>query len=263
MKNEPKRAPLAKQAAEKDDTTAEFEAGTARSHNRMNYRLKMYSAAACLLAVTACSLPAESLSFTGTLSSPESVFDETFTLSSADTVSFQTWGFGGGINAAGQVIPAGGFDPLIALFSGPPATAMMYVDGSGNPLADADNLANPLPGPLWATARPPGRWPSGRTTIAAMILCRLRWARELTPWCSPTPTTYRTRFTTTALSLKASWISRAVSFRPAIRTGAASRRTAIMRWTFYPRNRTSRAPLNHRLCLYWWSVCRRWLAQSY
>jgi len=143
MKNEPKRAPLAKQAAEKDDTTAEFEAGTARSHNRMNYRLKMYSAAACLLAVTACSLPAESLSFTGTLSSPESVFDETFTLSSADTVSFQTWGFGGGINAAGQVIPAGGFDPLIALFSGSPATAMMYVDGSGNPLADADNLANP------------------------------------------------------------------------------------------------------------------------
>jgi hypothetical protein len=57
-------------------------------------------------------------------------------------VTFQTWGFGGGTNAGGQVIPAGGFDPLIALFSGPVATATMYVDGSGNPLADADNLLN-------------------------------------------------------------------------------------------------------------------------
>jgi PEP-CTERM motif len=97
----------------------------------------------CLLAATATSLSAESLSFTGTLSSPEDVFETTFTLTAADTVTFQTWGFGGGTNAAGQVIPAGGFDSLLALFSGPIATATIYVDGSGNPLADADNLANP------------------------------------------------------------------------------------------------------------------------
>ncbi len=84
-----------------------------------------------------------SASFTGTLASPESVFETTFTVLSSDTVTFQTWGFGGGTNAAGQVIPSGGFDPLIALFSGPVATATMYVDGSGNPLADADNLLNP------------------------------------------------------------------------------------------------------------------------
>jgi hypothetical protein len=31
---------------------------------------------------------------------------------------------------------------MIALFNGPVATATMYTDGSGNPLADADNLAN-------------------------------------------------------------------------------------------------------------------------
>ena len=96
----------------------------------------------CLLSATAIGLSAKSLSYTGTLSSPEGVFETTFTLMGAATVTFQTWGFGGGTNAAGQVIPAGGFDPLIALFSGPVATATIVVDGSGNPLADADNLAN-------------------------------------------------------------------------------------------------------------------------
>lgn len=96
-----------------------------------------------LSALAACSLSAANLSYTGVLDSPEDFFETTFVLSAADTVTFQTWGFGGGTNAAGQVIPAGGFDPLIALFNGPAAAATMYVDGSGNPLADADNLSNP------------------------------------------------------------------------------------------------------------------------
>src|ERR1700733_5702008 len=81
--------------------------------------------------------------FTGTLTTPESVLEATFTLPASSIVTFETWGFGGGTNAGGQVIPAGGFDPLISLFSGPVATATMYVDGSGNPVADADNLLNP------------------------------------------------------------------------------------------------------------------------
>jgi hypothetical protein len=96
-----------------------------------------------LLAVATCSLSADSLSFTGTLDSPESAFETTFTLTAPDTVTFETWGFGGGTNAAGQGIPAGGFDPLIALFNGSGPTATIVTDGSGNPLADADNLFNP------------------------------------------------------------------------------------------------------------------------
>ena len=99
----------------------------------------------CLLLASALAPVAASgsaLSFTGTLATPESVFETTFSVASASTVTFQTWGFGGGTNAAGQVIPAGGFDPLISLFAGSAATATIYVDGSGNPLADADNLLN-------------------------------------------------------------------------------------------------------------------------
>jgi len=99
----------------------------------------------CLLLTSALAPVAASgsaLSFTGTLATPVSVFETTFSLTSASTVTFQTWGFGGGTNAAGQVIPAGGFDPLISLFFGPSATPTMYVDGSSNALADADNLLN-------------------------------------------------------------------------------------------------------------------------
>lgn len=99
-----------------------------------------------LLLLAAVFLPAAAsgaaVDFTGTLATPEGVFETVFSLPSSSTVVFQTWGFGGGTNAAGQAIPAGGFDPLIALFAGPAATATIYVDGSGNPLSDADNLLN-------------------------------------------------------------------------------------------------------------------------
>jgi len=96
-----------------------------------------------LLAIATGSLWADSLSFTGTLDTPESVFEQGFTLSSEDTIFFQTWGFGGGINAAGQTIPAGGFDPMIALFAGTGLNAAIVTDGGGNPIADGDSLSNP------------------------------------------------------------------------------------------------------------------------
>jgi hypothetical protein len=95
-----------------------------------------------LLSVTVSAKADTFTSYTGTLSNPESVFETTFTLAAATTVTFQTWGFGGGTNASGTPISAGGFDPMIALFNGPVATATMYTDGSGNPLVDADNLPN-------------------------------------------------------------------------------------------------------------------------
>lgn len=110
----------------------------------LHHRPRRFGAVLKLLAVTALPIAANgsALDFTGTLPTPESVFQTSFTLASSSAVTFQTWAFGGGTNAGGQLVSAGGFDPLIALFSGPAATAAMYVDGSGNPLADADNLLN-------------------------------------------------------------------------------------------------------------------------
>jgi hypothetical protein len=69
------------------------------------------------------------------------VFVQTFTISAPSTLRIVTFSFGGGTNAAGQVFPPGRFDPLIALFSGPPATASIFVS-AGNPAADADTLTN-------------------------------------------------------------------------------------------------------------------------
>jgi hypothetical protein len=86
---------------------------------------------------------AGSVSYTGTLPAPEDVFQQTFNLTTESNVRIETWGFGGGINAAGTVIPSGGFDPLVALFSGSGPSATILTDGSGDPLADSDTLANP------------------------------------------------------------------------------------------------------------------------
>jgi hypothetical protein len=41
-----------------------------------------------------------------------------FTLSIAANVDIQTWGYGGGANAQGAVIAAGGFAPYVSLFQG-------------------------------------------------------------------------------------------------------------------------------------------------
>jgi hypothetical protein len=97
----------------------------------------------CFSAVAANAGPVGFLSYTGALDTPQSILEATFTLTDSDTLTFQTWGFGGGTNAAGALIPSGGFDPLIALFSGSGPAAAIVTDGSGDVLADADNLNNP------------------------------------------------------------------------------------------------------------------------
>jgi len=72
-----------------------------------------------LLCFATVSTLAGSISYTGTLTNPESYEELTFTVGgSPQTVDLQTWGFGGGTNANTQVISPGGFDPLLALFFG-------------------------------------------------------------------------------------------------------------------------------------------------
>jgi len=81
-----------------------------------------------------CTTVATGISCTGSLDTPEDVFLETFTLSGSSSIVVQTYGFGGGTNAAGTPVPFGGFDSLVALFSGPVATATILTDGGGNPI---------------------------------------------------------------------------------------------------------------------------------
>ena len=114
--------------------------------NRISKRIGLLSAV-CLLTATP-GRASSFLSYTGALSSSEGVFETSFTLTTTDNINILTWSFGGGTNAAGQLIPAGGFDPLVALFSGPPATAVMATDGSGNPFVDSDDVSNPPYSPV-------------------------------------------------------------------------------------------------------------------
>jgi len=100
----------------------------------------------CAMAILGAGAQASptALSYTGALASPQSVFTLTFSVGGAggQMVTVQTWGFGGGVNAAGQTISAGGFDPFIGLFSGTGSGATILTDGIGNPFGTSDVLSN-------------------------------------------------------------------------------------------------------------------------
>lgn len=82
---------------------------------------------------------ADTVSYTGSLASSEDTFETTLTLPSTGDVTLQTYGFGGGTNAAGTTIAAGGFDPFVGLFSGT-GDGAVFVDGT------SDILSNFTPG---------------------------------------------------------------------------------------------------------------------
>ena len=86
-------------------------------------------------------LSASTLSFTGALdpANPNDVFLAEITLASTSNLVLQSYGYGGssgapgGTNAAGMVIPAGGFDTYLSLFHGfgPTATFFASNDDGG------------------------------------------------------------------------------------------------------------------------------------
>src|SRR5262245_27566926 len=72
------------------------------------------------------------ISYTGSLAADDGMFSVDFTLAGAADITLRTWSFAGGTNAAGDVIPAGGFAPVLSLF-----------DSSGNLLAFDDGGVAP------------------------------------------------------------------------------------------------------------------------
>jgi hypothetical protein len=87
---------------------------------------------AVFLAIQAAS--GGTISYTGTLASPDDASTViTVTLASGGTLGLQTYGFGGGTNAASEVIAAGGFDPFVGVFAGTGGTAI-FIDGTSDVL---------------------------------------------------------------------------------------------------------------------------------
>jgi hypothetical protein len=94
------------------------------------------------IAVAACAWAggsAETVSQTGTLAKPEDTVLINLSLISDGSVTLQTYGFGGGTNAAGTVIAPGGFDPFVGIFSGTGSSAV-FLNGT------SDILTNYSPG---------------------------------------------------------------------------------------------------------------------
>ena len=77
----------------------------------------------CMVTIPPCG--AASISLAGSLdpNNPDDVFLYTFTLSASSNLAIQSYGYGGGTNAAGAAISAGGFDTYISLFDGAGPTA--------------------------------------------------------------------------------------------------------------------------------------------
>ncbi len=73
-------------------------------------------AAAGFCAVIASSAAATTFSYTGTLDYDDSLGYTYFTVDSPSIVTLQTFSYAGGTQADGNVVAAGGFNPIISLF---------------------------------------------------------------------------------------------------------------------------------------------------
>lgn len=93
--------------------------------------MKKFTPGLCLLALSSLGFGATLVSTQGLLSDPNQIFEQSFSYNPATqggTILIQTYGYGGssngsllgatGRNLAGNIIPAGGFDPIVALYSG-------------------------------------------------------------------------------------------------------------------------------------------------
>ncbi|MGB0036058.1 MAG: DVUA0089 family protein [Candidatus Acidiferrales bacterium] len=85
---------------------------------------------------------ADGTSYTGTLPSSTDTFEVILTLSATSDVTLQTYGFGGGTNQAGTIVPAGGTDPFLAIFAGTGDSATILTDAFLNPFGTSLDISN-------------------------------------------------------------------------------------------------------------------------
>ncbi len=87
----------------------------------------------------------QNLSFTGTFNQDDNVQLFQFTADGTSNVVLRTWSYAGGVNAAGQTIARGGFDPILALFDSTGA----YIDQNDD--GGCSFVAGDLSGRCWDT----------------------------------------------------------------------------------------------------------------
>lgn len=75
-----------------------------------------FSLLALIVAITTTAM-ATDFSFTGGFQKDDDVQIFNFNVGALSSVTLRTWSYAGGTNAAGTVIPRGGFDPILAVFN--------------------------------------------------------------------------------------------------------------------------------------------------
>ncbi|MDO8439134.1 MAG: DVUA0089 family protein [Telluria sp.] len=90
------------------------------------------------LSLTMSAASAANFSFTGNFTYDNDVQAFSFVVGAPSSVSLRSWSWAGGVNAAGQNIAAGGFDPILALFNSA-GTRVGEQDDAGCALVASNN----------------------------------------------------------------------------------------------------------------------------
>src|SRR5581483_11751703 len=91
----------------------------------------------CLLAAGGAIASADNFSFQGSFTADDKVQLFHFTVGATSDVVLRTWSYAGGVDAAGDTIPEGGFDPILAVFDSTGAKIGQNDDGDANVPADS------------------------------------------------------------------------------------------------------------------------------
>lgn len=127
--------------------------------------MKKWVAAAAFAATMVCGPAfATDFSFQGTFDQDDDVQQFFFTTTGSSDVILRSWGYAGGVNAAGDAIDAGGFDPILALFN---ATTGELIDTNDDD-ETGTVAADPLTGEYYDTYLDIGTLLAGQYIVAVM-----------------------------------------------------------------------------------------------
>lgn len=98
--------------------------------------------AICLAAVTGAK--AESFTYSGSFTADNSMYTQTFNTATAQDYTIYTTSYGGGTNADGTHANAGGFVPVVTLFSSTTGNVLGF--GGGDGMCHGSSAADPMTG---------------------------------------------------------------------------------------------------------------------
>lgn len=114
------------------------------AENQLKMRLKNLAAplAIAISLASTSAAQATNMSFTGNFTYDNDVQKFTFVVAADSNVTLRSWSYAGGVNAAGDLIARGGFDPILSLF-----------DSSGIKIVEQDDAGCGLVAPDAVTGK--------------------------------------------------------------------------------------------------------------